>query len=434
MRIAATIALNRFPFWKRVVESALQYADALYCRFDALNGDPDILRGIKGLAGDKVKGVFVADEGWTVPQWREDMIRMLDADGCDIVLTPDEDEEFGDGFADELKRFADSDKDAMMFYYEPLRTREGKLLNEGMPYPPDPHMKAYKWRKGLTYFPYHGDGKVALYANPAKHWNATTKIQHLCCWTDAMHAQKRWRSNTPFSRGNRPVTLLGFGPTAEHGAEMRGEVWSLNNCYESFGVDTLKRVTRVFEMHQFDTRENYPSGDGKPHYWHLDQMGQRGHRIVMQRPHPNIANSEAYPIQNVQAMVSGECAPLAYDFEGTVPYMVAMAIMEGYTEIRTYGFDQGARKWTDQDKAHIPQRECFGRWLAYAAGRGIKITGVQSMWMQGADFGGRRLYGYDYGPDVDEFWLRKIWAGHSCVVLDKGQDRAMLGMMMGEKA
>ena len=427
MKIVATIALCRFPLWRDTVKAVLPLIDELYVRFDVTKGDPDVVREIKGLAGEKLKKVVMVEEPWRVPDWREDMLRMLDDAKPDIVLCLDEDEIFGDGIADEIKAFAISDKDVMLFGYNPLVSREGRVINGGKPYPCEPHAKAYRWKEGLSHYPYHWNGMIAQYLNPACHWQAKTKIDHYCCFTPGLERLKIWPDGIPYRRGHKVVTMLGFGPSVRDEIVIRGEVWSINDAYQVFAGrrEVLQRMTRIYEMHSEESRGFTPAKDGVPHFRHLDLEGQKGRRIFMQKPHPTVTNSEAYPLHAIQEMVQGVCPPLAYDFTGGPCYMVAHAIMEGYGEIRTYGFDQ-------MDYAHIPQRESFGRWLMFAAGRGIKISGVQPMWMQDEMYGGTRLYGYHYGPDMDEFWNRKIWAGHPMQVNYKIPSRSEVGRLAAE--
>jgi hypothetical protein len=97
---------------------------------------------------------------------------------------------------DELARFAQSDKLGMMFsYHAPMPTADGAILFDGLAYPTGRRntrlMKAYKWREGLTYLPYHGYTRVTNYVDEACHWQAETQILHYSHWTPELRASHK---------------------------------------------------------------------------------------------------------------------------------------------------------------------------------------------------------------------------------------------------
>ncbi len=424
VKIAGVVAMRDFPLWEQCITALCEVVDELYVRFDGVSGDPEILRRLPEVAGDKLKHVHIAKDGWHPPQWREDCIQLLDGARPDVVLCPDEDEIFGDGVLDEIKQFANSDKQAMMFGYEPLVTVDGREVNGGVTYPPLPHMKGFKWAEGLSYYPWHKNAVVARYVNPECHWKARTKIRHLCCYTAGLEAGKQWRSDIPGRRANKAVTLLGFGPSA-HGpdAKIKGEVWSLNNCYEVFAKETMRFCTRIFEMHPLGVREvggvRKERGmdvmkNGQTHVWNLNECGKRGHRVVLQARDERIENSEAYPLQDVLAHFGGFRL-----FAGSGAYLVALAVLEGYTEINVYGFDQ-------MDWEHIIQRESMQWWLGVAMGAGITVGGRLTVLDRYP-----RLYGYEYGPEFDAECQKALWLGFPFEIRIKEPSRAMAGEMCG---
>jgi hypothetical protein len=208
-----------------------------------------------------------------------------------------------------------------------------------------------------------------------------------------------------------------------------GEVWSLNNCYEVLGRSALARLTRVYEMHKFGERvggkwdeiaryngldklkdrNKLVATDGHRHVEHLNAMAIEGRRIIMQEPHPEIINSERYPIEDVVKFTGIDW------FMGSPCYMLAHAIMEGYTHISLYGLDQ-------LDWEHTLQRECFVGWVMYAVGRGIHVDGALTF-LAGID----RRYGYDFGPEFDAWCERKLWQGHPIQVHYKIESRTVQG-------
>ena len=428
MRIAGVVAICKFPMWEQTVKQMVDLCDGVFLRFDAKNGDPAILQAARELCGEKLIKTVICD-GWPHPEWREECLRMMDAYKPDVVLCPDEDEVFSDDIMEELKAFWFSDKKGMMFSYNPLATCDGRVVNGGMPYPPEPHMKAYKWAEGLSYFPYHGNAVVAQYCNKDCHWQAKSKMDHFSCFTPAMEKAKHWKSNTPSFKGVKAVTLIAFGPSADTDMHARGEVWSLNNCYEVLPKPALERCTRVFEMHKFgertggqwdktakflgkdklQNRDRLMSGDGRTHVDRLNEMALQGRRIIMQERHPMVHNSEAYPIGEVVKTTGMDW------FMGSPCYMVAQAIYEGYTHIGLYGLDQ-------MDWEHTIQRECFVGWIMYALGRGIVVEGALT-WLNGID----RRYGYDFGPEFDDWCEALLWRGHPIQIHYKIPSRVIEG-------
>jgi len=446
MIVYGMMALNSFPFWENSVVALCALCEKVYFRFDAMNGDPEILRKIRSVAGDKFGGAFIATGKWTVPQWREDCLRLIDSakQKPDIVLCPDEDEIFDYGLSDELVKFHASDKSAMMFTYHPPFSLEGYVLNDGVPYPSEPHMKAFKWQERLCYYPYHGNAKISNYVLPSCWWYAKTKIQHHCACTEGLARIKQWRDNTKFKsrRACKAVTIMGFGPSALGQIEMVGEMWTLNNGYEIFDKDIMRYCTRVFEMHSFgprtgkiwDSTRNYLRRVGKlgqndelndrnelrdkhgfRHVECLDTLGKRGHLIVMQKPHPEIANSVAFPLSDAERLMG---API---WGGSGSYMLALAALEEYTEVRLYGFDQ-------MDWEHIVQRESMAVWLGFLRGRGVVVSGKTTILERN-----KHRYGYEYGPEWNEEVNKTMWYGFPFELTMKTESHAIKGDLFDVK-
>jgi len=174
-----------------------------------------------------------------------------------------------------------------------------------------------------------------------------------------------------------------------------GEVWTINNGYSVLCPPLYERCTRIFEMHDREKLIARDRRDGEHHWRELGKQGDT-RRIIMQEPHDDIPSSERLPID---AIVASNPPQMDW-FAGSPVYMLAMAIYEGFNHIRIYGLDQ-------LDWEHISQRECFASWCSYALGKGIKLDGVQRYLEKYT-----KRYGYDYGPNWDDYQEGLLWSGH----------------------
>jgi len=438
MKVVGTVALCSFPLWKNTIKDLAKYCSVICVRYDGLAGDPEILKALEPYCRELgVKCITkIVDHPWSPPLWRQEMLEMADDFQPDIVLCPDEDEVFEDTLADELKQFWVSEKKAMMFSYLPLITEDGTEVNKGVPYPPLPHMKAFKWAEGLSYYPWHTNAVVAQYVSKKTQWQATTKIAHYCCYNEGLRKIKKWRSDIPGKKQEKAVTILGFAPSAKNNPQIAGEVWSMNNCYEVFPEKIMQYMTRIYDLHVFGKRDSgswldvarywglkvcndrnkMRARDNRTHIAHLDELGKLGHRIIMQEEHPLIANSERYPLEEIEEKLG-----LPKFWGGTGVYLIGQAILEGYTEIRVFGLEQN-------DWEHILQRESFAFWLGYAAGRGIRIGGELALLARTP-----RRYGYEYGPEWDDAQNNLLWTGWPYEVKWKVQNTSLAGKLHNER-
>ena len=418
MRIIALIAVNRFPMWTRIYDQMTTGIADVFVRFDGGSGDPEILRHlhkIYEIKSSRLKGVVVANTPWRSPEWREECLRMLDNVGMaegDIVLTPDEDETFGDGLVDELKAFAASEKRAMSFAYAPLESDHG-AVNAAIPYPFERHVKCFKWSKGLSYYPYHGNGMPAKYLHSV--WPAKTLMRHWCAYTKGLEALKHWRNDIPSLgvRAEKAVTILGFGPSADKGVDIIGTVYSCNDCYQVLPKEIMRMSSCIFEMHQLSKRDKMLTRDGRSHLGELDRLGKLGHRIICLEKNW-ITNSEAFGFEEIRRR------GFPMYITGTPTYMLIHAIMEGATKIRVSGVDQ-------LDYEHILQRGSWTFWCGVAMAMGIELSGHITF----LDVFANRVYGRDHGPEWTDEDNRLQWLGFPFEVKLKKFSGAMEGDLRG---
>lgn len=200
--ILGTMAIDgRFPLWKQCCNALTNLADETLVLMDQKAFEAD-KRDIKQTVSELqsmcgVDRVLIREYDWNRWNWREIMLREADLLQPEIILCPDQDEQFSTGFWDDIRRSRESDALGLMFgYHAPLPTCDGVDPCAGAPYPTYPglpHMKAYKWRAGLTYENYTGFARVTNYAEPKHHMAAESKIMHYCAWNEEMRKGKDWK-------------------------------------------------------------------------------------------------------------------------------------------------------------------------------------------------------------------------------------------------
>ncbi len=155
------------------------------------------------------------------------------------------------------------------------------------------------------------------------------------------------------------------------------EVWTLNDAY-TLG---FPRIDRVFEQHPLNKlhyrakhdrvvyAEDVPHGYYVRPEGHLEwlQHAAKSIPVYLQQQPPTDwpPNAQRFPIEQAEA----EFGP--YWASGP-SYMVALAIMEGYSEIQVYGIHLA----TEQE--YRDQRSNFEHMLGIARGRGIKVVMAES--------------------------------------------------------
>lgn len=187
--IVGQMALCRFPLWDKCLKNLADNVDALYLRFDGITGDRTILDRVNEVAGAKLQRVMVSKTKWDGGNWREEMLRMLDLVRPSIVLSIDEDEMFGDGIEKDIFRLRNSKKNQMAFkYLWPMPSVDG-IMPRNKPLPSKPHVKAYKWRPGLSYIPYMRRARVTGYKKN-DYIIGKSMIAHYCFWNEELRSMK----------------------------------------------------------------------------------------------------------------------------------------------------------------------------------------------------------------------------------------------------
>ena len=157
------------------------------------------------------------------------------------------------------------------------------------------------------------------------------------------------------------------------------EIWSLNDAYlcRDGAGQGPRRADRWFELHPLD-KFVYRKRDQKiifsnqippGHYvrpdGHIDWLKSQSKTIPVylqnEPPADWPANARRFPLEAIETEFG------VYWASGP-SYMVALAIVEGYSEIHVYGIHLA----TEEEYVH--QRPNFEFWLGIARGRGIKVV------------------------------------------------------------
>jgi hypothetical protein len=168
------------------------------------------------------------------------------------------------------------------------------------------------------------------------------------------------------------VAICGTAPSSRMEANDLGddvEIWALNDCY-SF----LRRVNRWFEIHD---REVWVA-DGKEHVRFLSEFPST---VYMLQHWDEIPNSVRYPFEAIRDRFNPGVdlddpeASKHLMLGSTIDYMLALALLEGYPEIRVIGINMAtATEFTHQ----LPS---CSYWLGMARGMGVKVVLPESCTM-----------------------------------------------------
>ncbi len=179
------------------------------------------------------------------------------------------------------------------------------------------------------------------------------------------------------------MAIVGISSTTRHQAPFfddEFEIWGLNEAHYAY----FPRFDRWFEMHDRNLMEQpWRNAD------HFEWLKECRLPVYMQSQHDDIPASVGFPRDQV-------IEEFGDYFTSTVPYMLALAIYEGFSEIHLYGVDATSRTDYESQKASI---EYF---IGIARGRGITVYIPDDSNLLKA----KRAYGYQSGSIEEELELR----------------------------
>lgn len=153
------------------------------------------------------------------------------------------------------------------------------------------------------------------------------------------------------------IALVCGSPDSEHLAPFNDSSWGIWTLGNRLDRHAGRRVTRIFEIH--DNLEE-----------HGDSLAYAKWLVSQNIP---MVVGEGFPITADHVMVFPfESAKELYGSEyltSSTAYMMALALLEGATEIGVYGSSMSV-----DDNEYRYQRPCMEAWIGFAKGRGVKVT------------------------------------------------------------
>ncbi len=152
----------------------------------------------------------------------------------------------------------------------------------------------------------------------------------------------------------KKIAIVGGSPSSENLAPFADESWQIWVHGNQFDRHQRRRVSRIFEIH--DDLSEHPPQYAK---WIADKQIPMivGRLFPIQAPHITV-----FPFDDANQLM-GE------HLTSTPAYMMALAILEGATDIGIYGVDMAV-----DSHEYFYQRPAMYAWIAYAKALGIVVT------------------------------------------------------------
>lgn len=171
------------------------------------------------------------------------------------------------------------------------------------------------------------------------------------------------------------------------------EVWTLNRGGLIFAAD------RIFRMDDYHLMEEKSEAEQKVNFG-LNQLAMGGVRVYTSTEYPECPEWQAYPLDDMMLFYNGgriveNLAHKGY-VNSSVPYMLALAHMEGFTKVTLYGIDYSYNVVDLEGKGVAATfaedgRSCTEYWIGVLEAGGIEVVIAKSSSLMRHD---GKLYGY----------------------------------------
>jgi len=182
----------------------------------------------------------------------------------------------------------------------------------------------------------------------------------------------------------KTVALVGMATTTRDQAPWDDkdiEIWTLNES-PAKRFEFVKRVTRHFQLHPYwDFMREGNQNDPDHPKWLQEE---HDFPIYMQEEFEDIPASVKYPFEEICKHF--QLTDHTKYFTATFPYMMALALFEGFERIELYGFEMGS------DTEYAYQKGSANFWIGMAIGAGVEVYLPDNCTLLGAK---EQLYGYE---------------------------------------
>lgn len=151
----------------------------------------------------------------------------------------------------------------------------------------------------------------------------------------------------------KKLAIVGSGAQTRSNApfdDLDFDIWVFN---EAANAEWCKRWTACFQMHEPDIYKGHNTKDKK----HWDWLQQKhGKPIYMQEVDPLVPDSVEYPLQEALLLAGVRMFPT------TFAYMAALAVLQGYQEVKIFGVELSASEYEYQANGYL-------FWFGFLRGR-----------------------------------------------------------------
>lgn len=149
------------------------------------------------------------------------------------------------------------------------------------------------------------------------------------------------------------LAIVGSGPNTRSNAPFEDESFDIWVFNEAANSEWCKRWTVCFQMHEPEIYTGHNTKD--PKHWEWLQQAH-GKPVYMQERDERVPDSVAFPLNDAIQLCGVKMFPT------TFAYMAALAIMQGYEEIRIFGVELSVSEYQYQANGYL-------FWFGFLRGR-----------------------------------------------------------------
>lgn len=151
----------------------------------------------------------------------------------------------------------------------------------------------------------------------------------------------------------KKLAIVGSGPNTRDNAPFGDEEYDIWVFNEAANSPWCKRWTACFQMHEPDIYKGHNTKDAG--HWDWLQKNH-GKPIYMQEVDPQVPDSVEFPLKEAIALCGVQMFPT------TFAYMAALAIMQGYEEVKIFGVELSVSEYQYQANGYL-------FWFGFLRGR-----------------------------------------------------------------